>query len=278
MGLCSVEHLITETNIVVFAPHFDDVLFMLGGYILEMKTKGLLGTKRFHVQLIFPRSNYLARTGAENSDISLDRLKLVTGKRLIEDLECLDELMGVGGYCYELATERECLARGKSLTTSEMEFPHGMYDDFDANDRAIFSRIKDRVRLWAVRQDTALVFPMAIKEHIDHFIVREAGVCVAAEFSANASSTFYFQEDKPYGGIASVEELKRIESFLANHTIEVKDYEYDAEGVITLAFKHYISQVEEVYRKGILNRAEQLRVANGSCRPCDRLGKLTLCK
>lgn len=273
MKLCPIEKVISEKDIVVFAPHYDDVLFMLGGYILGLKDSGLLETKRFHVQIIFPKSNYLARTGPGNLDTSLDRVKLATGKRLIEDLECLDELIGEFNYSYELAGERECFARGKTFASSEMEFPHGMYEDFDGNDDAIFSRMKQRVRFWAARHDTALVFPLAIKEHIDHFIVREAGACVAKELDINANARFYFQEDKPYGGIASTEELERLEGFIARHDLCIKAYEYDAEQVISLAFSHYISQVEEVYKTGIRTRSEQLGLAYGSIRPCDRLGK-----
>jgi len=41
--------------------------------------------------------------------------------------------------------------------------------------------------------------------------------------------------------------------------------------VVELAFKHYTSQVEEVYRKGVMERAEQLRMLYGADEPCDRL-------
>jgi hypothetical protein len=41
--------------------------------------------------------------------------------------------------------------------------------------------------------------------------------------------------------------------------------------VVELAFKHYTSQVEDVYRKGVLQRAEQLKVIIGADVPCDRL-------
>lgn len=271
MGICPIDSLIPETDIVIFAPHYDDVLFMLGGYLLEMKGRGLLRRKRVHVQLIFPRSNYLARSGAGNFDGSPERLKLASGIRLIEDLGCLDGLIGRHSYSYELAGELECFARGKTPADSEMEFPHGMYGDFDEADRGILGRVRERVQLWARKNDTALVFPMAIKEHIDHFIVREAGISVAEEMGGSAGAAFYFQEDKPYGGIASEEEIGRMESFIKDHRLDARAYEYDAEAVVALAFRHYPSQVEEVYRKGILDRAEALRLTYGAVGPCDRL-------
>src|SRR4051812_1734182 len=113
MEIVPVENVIPETDIVIFSPHYDDVLFLLGGYINGLKNKNILHTKRFHIQLLFSRSNYLARTGAGNFDVSLDRLKLATGKRLLEDQLCLDELIGKLNYTYELAGELECFARGK---------------------------------------------------------------------------------------------------------------------------------------------------------------------
>ena len=133
-GLTPVNKLIPESNIVVFSPHFDDFLFMLGGYVTELRKASSLATKSFHILLIFSRSNYLAGTGNNNFDNSLDRIKLATGKRLLEDQECIDMLVGKSNYRYELLGENECFTRGKSYADSEMEFPHGMFEDFDEQD------------------------------------------------------------------------------------------------------------------------------------------------
>jgi len=256
MQIHSIQQVITEKNIVVFSPHFDDVLFMLGGYILELKKAGLLETKHFHVNLIFSRSNYQAGSGVANFDSSLERIKLATGNRIIEDQECINELLGAFNYVYQIIGEGECFTRGKSLADSEMEFPHGMYEDFSQADELIFERMKQRVSQWAKQEDTALIFPMAIKEHIDHFITREAGIEVAKELGSNSKARFYFQEDKPYGGIATKEELSRIEDFIINNQLKSRIYAYDPQEIIDLAFKHYISQVEDVYKTGILVRAK----------------------
>lgn len=251
-----IQEIIPEKHIVVFSPHFDDVLFMLGGYILELKKAGMLDTKHFHVNLLFSRSNYQAGSGPANFDTSLERIKLATGNRIIEDQECNNELLGAFNYVYQIIGEDECFTRGKAMADSEMEFPHGMYEDFSAADELIFERMKQRVIQWASHEDTALIFPMAIKEHIDHFITREAGFKVAKELGDKAKARFYFQEDKPYGGIATREELSRIEDFIHQNQLESRLYAYDPQAVIDLAFKHYISQVEEVYKSGILGRAE----------------------
>lgn len=270
-GIYQIQDVIVETNIVIFSPHFDDVLFMLGGYINEMKEADLLHTKNFHVAIIFSRSNYLAGTGDGNFDTTLDRVKLATGKRLLEDQDCNDELLGRFNYTYELFGEDECFTRGKNFADSEMEFPHGMYEDFDEQDEEIFERMRSRIAQWSAMEDVALIFPTAFKEHIDHFIVREAAMAVADEMGEARKAAFYFQEDKPYGGIADDEELERINSFIEENTLEARTYTCDPQKVIDLAFKHYVSQVEEVYKTGIRERSRVLKQQVKSEKPCDRI-------
>lgn len=271
MNITPLKEVIPQSHIIVFSPHFDDFLFMLGGYVNELKKHDLLESKKFHILVLFSRSNYQAGSGDQNFNTSLDRIKLATGNRLLEDQECIDDLLGRYTYRYELCGENECFTRGKKFADSEMEFPHGMYDDFDDKDRKIFERMKERIRFWAQLPDTALVFPTAFKEHIDHFIVREAAIEVAKELGARSKAAFYFQEDKPYGGIATDAEINRISEFVKINKLEVKNYAYDPETMIDLAFRHYISQVEEVYKTGIRNRARLLQETLHADKPCDRI-------
>lgn len=266
-----VEEIIPQTNIIVFAPHFDDFLFMLGGYVLELKKSNILNTKNFHINILFSRSNYLARTGKGNSDTSLDRLKLATGKRLLEDMDCLDELLGEFNYTYQLSGEKECFVRSKPFADSEMEFPHGTYADFDSLDWKIFERTKSHIRKWAGQEDTAIILPIAFKEHIDHFITREAGLATARELSGASRAAFYFQEDKPYAGIASNLELSCIKDFISENRLKCRPYRHEPEKVIELAFKHYTSQVEAVYKTGIMQRSDKLKSLYRSDYPCDQI-------
>ena len=112
---------------------------------------------------------------------------------------------------------------------------------------------------------------MAFKEHIDHFIIREAAIEIARETGPERKAAFYFQEDKPYGGIATTEEQDRITSFIKENDLKPRTYACDPEAVIDCAFKYYISQVEEVYKTGIRQRAGFLQVSMQSDRPCDRI-------
>ena len=267
----SPEELIPESNIVIFSPHYDDVLLGLGGYILGLNASGLRSSKTFRVQLIFSRSNYQVGSGAENYDRSLERIKFATGNRLMEDLECLDELLGEHNYSYELLREKEALLRGKVLTDGTMEFPHGMYPEFGEEEWQILTRLQQLIRSWADRDNTALVFPLAIKEHIDHFITREAALTTAKELGSKLKCSIYFQEDKPYAGIQTIQETARILEFIEINHLEPRLYRTYPEKIIDLAFRYYISQVEDVYRVGVLQRAEELRSSHGLSEPSDCL-------
>jgi hypothetical protein len=273
MEITSIETVIPETHIVMFSPHYDDFLFGLGGYVLELRAQNLLATKSFHILLLFSRSNYQVRSGAANFDTSLARVKLATGNRIIEDLECLDELLGEHAYRYELLGEKECFVRSKKPAESEMEFPHGMYADFETADWQIYRRIQALAESWAAQPDTALVFPLAIKEHIDHFITREAGLAAARGQSGQSRASFYFQEDRPYAGIQTTDETARIQEFVEANSLQPTLYRHHPERMIDLAFRHYTSQVEEVYRKGIRQRCEQLRALYKVVGDCDLIYK-----
>lgn len=271
MKVTPIADIIPEKNIIILSPHYDDVLFMLGGYILNLKQAGLLDTKSFKIKLIFSRSSYQLGEARANLDSSIERIQYATGIRLIEDQNCNDELFGDFNYSYELLGERECALRGKTMSTGEMEFPHGMYEDFDEKDVEVFKRMKQRFEKYAMFADTAIIIPMAIKEHIDHFIIREAAITVAKKLGGNAKAKFYFQEDKPYGGIATETELERIEEFITSNQLLSKWYSYDPEVIVDLAFKHFVSQVEEIYKIGVLNRADFWKTKLGHTQGVDRI-------
>ena len=269
-----VADVIKESNIVVFCPHFDDFLFTIGGWALRLKEAGLLATKRFHAVVLFSRSNYTAHAGDAIYDTGLERVKYATGQRVIEDMECLDELLGPHAYEYSLAGMRECFARGKVMRAdSQMEYPYGVFETFDEGDWALFQAVQPIIAAHAMRPDTALVFPLAIREHVDHFIVREGGLKVAKELGSATDASFYFHEDKPYSGHANAAEWARTEKFIRENKLQEIIYETRPEAVVDLAFRHYTSQVDETYREGVMGRAYALMKQVGAAAPLDRVFK-----
>jgi len=240
---------------------------------MELQDNNLFQEKTFENINVFSRSNYQAGDEEGNKDTSLERIKYAVGQRIIEDLDCLDELLGKRDFKYRLLGEKESQLRGKIFADSDMEFPHGMYEDFSKEDEEIFQRVKERVKELIYEENTALIFPVGFKEHIDHFIVREAGITTAREYKEEMNVTFYFAEDKPYAGISDEEELTRIKNFIEDNRLETIAFRHHPQKLIDLTFKHYISQVEEVYKKGIVQRNEKLMDVHSVDYPVDRIYK-----
>jgi len=255
MRITDIANVINENNIVVFSPHYDDFPLMMAGYIFELKAKGLFSKKRFANINVFSRSNYQLRDIHGNKDLSIERIKYAVGNRLIEDMYCMDELLGQYNYVYRLLCEYDCSLREKQTAKSAMEFHHGTYDDFDSKDWAILDRLTAVIGEYMQLEDTALVFPIGFKEHFDHFIVREAGLKSAANPS---SARFYFAEEKPLSGIADKVETTKINDLIKENKLDTRAFLHHPKKVVDLVFKYYISQVEEVYSKGIIQRAEAL--------------------
>ena len=138
------------------------------------------------------------------------------GIRLLEDLSCMDELLGAHQYSYRLLGESDCSIRGKEAADSEMEFHHGTYEDLDAEDYAILDRVTAATSEYLHLTDTALVFPIGFKEHYDHFIVREG---VRKAMKKGGSLKFYYAEEKPLSGLANAAELARIDSIVAEDNV-----------------------------------------------------------
>ncbi len=269
MFYTNIAEVIPESSIICVSPHYDDFLFFLGGYVLELAAKGLLESKRFTNISTFSRTNYQERDVEGNKDQSLKRVQYATGIRFIEDLECLDVLLGAHNYEYRVMGEEESQVRGKAFNEGEgeMEMAFGSYETMDDADRAILKRMSAAIAELAKREDTAIILPLSMKGHIDHFIVREAGVSAMP----GARAAFYFAEDKPYAGLMNEAESNINDDFIAENELVDRAFTHHPEEVLRLAFAHYPSQVDEVYNVGVLNRSEQLKALYGTACDTDRI-------
>ena len=258
--ISQISDVIKEKNIIILSPHYDDVVLTFGGYLNALVSEGLIHTKNIRIIHIFSRSNYQARDDEGNRDSSLKRIQYATGIRLIEDLNCLDELIGHGNYTYELMAELECMMRQKSWKAGEVfEFPHGTRADFEDADWEIFNRIKNHAPRWLSLEDTAILLPLGIKEHIDHILVREAVLDARAALADQYRACICFGEDQPYAGHASEGDWEIARAYLDQFSTSNINYGINAVRKSDLLMKHYPSQVEESYREGLLNRAGQLQ-------------------
>ncbi|OGJ90433.1 MAG: hypothetical protein A2268_02905 [Candidatus Raymondbacteria bacterium RifOxyA12_full_50_37] len=270
--MVNIARVIPQPHIRIISPHYDDAPLTFGGYLLEMKKTGAIKAKVMTVVNVFSRSIYQSRDDKGNRDKSLKRLQFVTGIRLFEDMNCLDMCIGHGCYTYELMTEPECLLRGKHWKSGEkFEFPWGNRASFTREDREIYTRVKKAALTWLLEERTALLVPMAMKEHIDHVIVREAVFNARKTLGKRVRASIYFGEDQPYTGLASPGDWRTATIFLKKAGCFPVDYAIDSGAKYRMIEKCYPTQVEESYRQGVLVRAQQLQEANGARMGLERM-------
>jgi hypothetical protein len=273
-----IEHIaevVTQKNITILSPHYDDVVLTFGGYLDALVSNQLIHTKNIHIIQIFSRSNYQLRDDEGNRDNSLKRIQYATGIRLLEDLNCLDDLIGHGNYTYELMAEPECMVRQKTWKEGEaFEFPHGSKEDFETMDWQIYERIKKHAPRWLLSEDCAILLPLGIKEHIDHIILRDAVMDGRDEMDHNSNAAVFFGEDQPYAGLSSKSDWDIARTYINGLPAIKVNYCIDEDRKSDLLMKHYPSQVEESYREGVLNRADQLKQKYGSDTGVERIYRL----
>jgi len=271
-----IREVIEEENIVCMSPHYDDLLFFIGGYVIELKKQGLLETKKFSNVHMATRSNYQERDIQGNLDQSLKRVQFATGIRFIEDLECLDALFGQNNYMFYAMGEEESQVRGKIFIegSDEMEMAFGSYETMDDKDYAILGRLTKKFKTFLVKEDTAVILPLCIKGHIDHFLVREAGLHAIEELGKSRKAAVYFAEDKPYAGLMSESESKINDDFINEHSLEDIAFVHHPQTVLELAYKHYPSQIDKIFDTGIMQRNEVLKALYNTKEDCDRIYKL----
>lgn len=254
-----ISEVIPENNIIILSPHYDDVPLTFGGYLDALVVNQLIHGKNIRIINIFSRSNYQVRDEEGNADVSLKRIQYATGIRLLEDLNCLDEMIGHDNYTYEIKAERECMLRQKNWKVGEVfEFPQGNKLNYNEEDWEIYARIKKYAVQWIIPKDTAVLLPLGIKEHVDHVILRDAVVDARSELADNGNAIIYFGEDQPYTGLADNNDWEKAEASLNALSVERIDYSIDENRKANLVWEYYQTQVEESYREGILNRSAQL--------------------
>ena len=206
-----ISEVIPENNIIILSPHYDDVPLTFGGYLDALAVNQLIHGKNIRIINIFSRSNYQVRDEEGNADVSLKRIQYATGIRLLEDLNCLDEMIGYDNYTYEIKGERECMLRQKNWKLGEVfEFPQGNKENFDEEDWEIYAHIKKYAARWIIPKDTAVLLPLAVKEHVDHAILRDAVVDARSELADNGNAIIYFGEDQPYTGLADNNDWEKV--------------------------------------------------------------------
>ncbi|MFH1761357.1 MAG: hypothetical protein ABIA63_09695 [bacterium] len=274
--MINIENIIPQKNLIILSPHYDDVPLTFGGYLDALSQKKLISDapedKSVRIIMLFSRSNYQARDDRGNADTSLARIQHATGIRQIEDLCCLDQIMGRCNYSYEIKFETECVLRAKGWKEGEeFEFPQGNKSTYDEDDWNIYKRFRKYSKKWLLKDNTALLLPLGIKEHIDHVLIRDAVLDTMVELGAGMRAALYFGEDQPYTGLASEEDFNKANKIITAFGLKPLDYEINAGRKADLIMQNYPTQIEESYKKGILLRSELLSEEHGINRGVERM-------
>jgi LmbE family N-acetylglucosaminyl deacetylase len=227
---------------IVLSPHSDDAAFSLAGTI-----KALIDTGASVLVLTcFSRSGFV-RDGSRDPDI-------VTPRRQDEDRAFI-ELLGPRcvGEWMELP---EAILRGMRL--GEVLTDRPLLPDEESLQRQLTAAFA--VRLTA---GTLLYVPLGIGAHIDHRLVRDAGIAAAAETRA----TLAFYEDLPYAATCAPEVLEAVIHAVATSVRAPLEARFMSCGHL-IAFKReaamcYPSQLSIRWLDAIVRHAAAFDDANG---------------
>ena len=226
--ITEIDKVIPEKNIIILSPHYDDVPLTFGGYLDALVKNGLTGTKKIRIVNVFSFSNFMTGDDEGNNDVSVIRVQHVTGIRIMEDMDCMNDLMGKGNYTYEIVGENECLLRQKAaIFEGPIEFLSGDRETFEEEDWIVYGRLKKRAHEWLSLEDTAVLIPMGVKEHIDHMVLREAVMDAKKELGQEMKAVIYFGEDQPYTGLADHNDWSKAKAFVSAWPVADINYVID---------------------------------------------------
>lgn len=176
------------SKILLISPHFDDIAYSLGGFMLTNRDLEL------EVVTCFSVSNYCPCLDYDHVE-DISRIRFEEEKRYVAQLGCGLTILGF----------KEALLRNYTLST----IFSSAVDDF-----ALTSEIYRAIKKEIIRNDTKIVFcPMGIGKHIDHLIVKKAVLNIVRE---DSRILLNFYEDLPYCGFLQQQEYEYLINKKAN--------------------------------------------------------------
>ncbi len=219
---------------IIFSPHIDDAFLSLGGSILDWKEKG----ENILVVNVFSVSNYTQYGIGEAEEVTEERKK--------EEIK-VQKKTGVSSVFLDFP---EALLRGYEMQKKEPYYPNKLNKKAE---KKWFPQIKE-VLFSYFKEEEEVYFPLAIGNHVDHLLVREAGRSFLKK--KEKKGTVWFYEDIPYA-----QRYKLPENFIKKMGLNSFKKEIDLSRKVGIV-KEYNSQVEEkwieelreyakkIYRKG----------------------------
>lgn len=174
-----------KTDIVLIAPHCDDVAFSLSGALLT----GKLAPERCELCTVFTRSSYCVSETMMRTSVAE-----ISAHRVGEDVEFARRLgVEYSHFSLDDAILREGFENIKNvLTTREKALTEPILQSVIS----VLVETKERV------SPTMVVVPLAMGGHVDHWLVR-----IAAEAVFGDDGILAYYEDLPYAGYVDIPTL-----------------------------------------------------------------------
>lgn len=251
-----MKELLSTKKKIVISPHYDDLILSLGGLVSKWSKINC----QIEEWIVFSNSNYLVNDNKGNKDISKERIKVVSSIRLKEELRATKNIKNIK---LKLCHQDEALIRNHNEKEHKRGFPHG-FDE--KKDKKVLENLR-KLLLPLFSKDVQIFVPLAIQEHIDHFIIRKAAISI---LNSNKKAQVFFYEDLPYVAYTSKGEWKHIKTFIIQHKLLPIIVPIDLNFKLKL-LDYYNSQTDKYYYEGVSKRAKEIQKEQDKKLPCEKI-------
>ncbi len=243
--------LFNDRKKIILSPHYDDFILSLGGTALKWSRRGRL----IEDWVIFSNSNYLVDDHMGNKDISKNRIRVVSAIRLKEEQNAIKR---IGNIKIKLLHQNEALIRKHDEKEHPHRFPCGFNEQ---KDKETMKNIHKLLRPLFLK-DVQIFAPLAIQEHIDHFIIRQV---VAELIHSNKSKCqVFFYEDLPYAAYALKKEWENTNNFIRKNNLIPLTISINLNSKLRL-LDFYNTQTDKYYYEGVAKRANEIKNTKTTC-------------
>lgn len=210
---------LSDDRIIVIAPHCDDVAYSLGGAAQANLLK--IGK----VITAFSKSSYTITGHGPIETVSASRAK--------------EE----AAYCETIGATLELLNYTDACDRLETQDPAKYLSADNAIDHRLLSEITQRILSAVPNQNTLVMFPLGLGNHLDHRIIAEAGFELGKK---GLSVAFY--EDAPYDDSIKEDEIRKRTDRASSKLLPVELHHGRFEEKCKVLDQHYPTQFDNSER------------------------------
>ncbi len=237
---------------IVLSPHFDDFAISLGGLAFKWSANEC----DVEDVVVFSNSEF-----APGYNIASEKRKKIISKlRFQEEMNATKK---IGNIKIRLCNQDDApIRRHHEL--------YGSYNITRRKDREAINNIYELINTLLFSSDIQLFVPLAVKEHVDHLIVRNVVINSILKNKNKMKAQVFFYEDLPYAASANKDEQKKIGRFIKDNQLVPITYPIDLGSKLKL-LDNYKSQPIQGYYDAINRRAEQIQEQSSKKTPSEKV-------